>query len=135
MTTPDEWIQLQLENLALVSKVIITESSSSLIDKNSKKDEYRLRHVNVFVGNIEITNDDRNLSDRNDICEFYSGPGMIGEEIVVSCNPSAIEGQFVTIQKLDHSVLTIGEIEIIGKEITFDGLKIGLSFLIIFIEN
>ena len=124
--TPDEWIQLQLENLALVSKVIITESSSSLIDKESKKDEYRLRNVYVFVGNIEITNDDRNLMDRNEICESYPGPGMIEEKIVLTCKPSAIEGRFVTIQKLDKSVLTVGEIEVIGKELSFDGTKKGL---------
>ena len=122
---PDEWIQLQLENLALVSKVIITESSSSLIDRESKKDSYRLRNVCVFVGNIETTNDDRNLMDRNKICESYSGLGMIGEEIILSCKPSAIEGKFVTIQKLDHSVLNVAEIEVIGKELSFNGLKKG----------
>ena len=129
MTTPDEWIQLQLENIALVSKVIITESSSSLIDRKNKKDEYRLRNVFVFVGNIEITQDDRDLMDRNKICESYSGPGMIGEEIVLNCKPHAIEGQFVTIQKVDHSVLNAGEIEVIGKEISFNGLKKGFNCL------
>ena len=64
----NEWIQLKLENVALVSKVVITESASSLIDKTSKNDGYRLINIYVFVGNIENTKNDRNLMDSNEIC-------------------------------------------------------------------
>ena len=122
----NEWIQLKLENVALVSKVVITESASILIDNTSKNDVYRLRNIYVFVGNVENTQDDRNLMDTNEICDSFAGPGMKKEEIIISCKPSAIEGRFVTIQKLDQSVLNVGEIEVIGKEISFDGTKKGL---------
>ena len=122
----NEWIQLKLENVALVSKVVITESASILIDNTSKNDVYRLRNIYVFVGNVENTQDDRNLVDTNEICDNFTGPGMKKEEIIISCKPSAIEGRFVTIQKLDQSVLNVGEIEVIGKEISFDGTKKGL---------
>ena len=122
----NEWIQLKLENVALVSKVVIREGESSLIDKTSKNDEYRLRNVYVFVGNIENTKDDRNLMDKNEICDSYSGPGMKEEEIIISCKRSAVEGRFVTIQKRDQSVLSVGEIEVIGQEISFDGTKKGI---------
>ena len=125
----NEWVQLKLENVALVSKVVITESATSLIDKISKNDEYRLKNVYVFVGNIANTKDDRTLMDTNEICDSYAGPGMKEEEIVLSCKPSAIEGRFVTIQKLDKSVLTIGEIEVFGKELSFDGTNKGLSIV------
>ena len=122
----NEWIQIKLENVALVSKVVITESATSLIDKVTRDDEYRLKNVYVFVGNIANTKDDRNLMDTNEICDSYAGPGMKEEKIVLSCKPSAIEGRFVTIQKLDKSVLTVGEIEVFGKELSFDGTYKGL---------
>ena len=122
----NEWIQLKLENVALVSKVVITESASSLNDKTSKNDVYRLININVFVGNIENTQDDRNLMDTNEICNSFAGPGMKEEEIIISCKPSALEGRFVTIQKLDQSALIVGEILVFGKEISFDGTQKGL---------
>ena len=122
----NEWIQIKLENVALVSKVVITESATSLIDKVTRDDEYRLKNVYVFVGNIVNTKDDRNLMDTNEICDSYAGPGMKEEEVVLSCKPFAIEGRFVTIQKLDKSVLTVGEIEVFGKELSFNGTKKGL---------
>ena len=125
----NEWIQLKLENVALVSKVVITESASSLIDKTSKNDGYRLINIYVFVGNIENTKDDRNLMDTNEICDFFAGPLMKDEGIIISCKPSALEGRFVTIQKLDQSALIVGEIVVIGKEISFGGTQKGLYFV------
>ena len=80
-----------------------------------------------LLGDIANTKNDRNLMDTNEICDSYAGPGMEEEKIVLSCKPSAIEGRFVTIQKLDKSVLTVGEIEVFGKELSFDGTKKGLK--------
>lgn len=122
----NEWIQLKLENVASVAKVVIRESASSLIDKTSKNDQYRLRNVHVFVGNIKNTKDDRNLMDKNEICDSYSGPGMKEKEIVISCKRSPVEGRFVTVQKLDQSRLNVAEIEVIGQEISFDGTRKGI---------
>ena len=122
----NEWIQLKLENVALVSKVVITESATSLIDKMGKNDEYRLRNAYVFVGFIENTKDDRNLMETNEICDYYTGPGIKEVGIIISCKPSVIEGRIVTIQKLDKSVLNIAEIKVFGKEISFSGAKKGL---------
>ena len=120
-----EWVQLKLENNALVSKVLITESAFQGIDKNNKKNEYRLKSLDVRVGNVQTTTDDHGLIDQNDICGTFSGPGMREEEIALTCEPSAIKGQFITIHKVEQSILNIAEIKVIGKEITFDGTKKG----------
>ena len=120
-----EWVQLKLENVALVSKVVITESAFQGIDKNNKKNEYRLKSLDVRVGNTQTTRDNHGLINQNDICDTFSGPGMREEEIVLTCEPSAIKGQFVTVHKIDQSILNIAEIKVIGKEMTFDGTKKG----------
>ena len=118
-----------------MSKVNVIESTASLIDKISKNDEYWLKNVYVFVGNIENTKGDRNLMDKNEICDSYASPGMKKEKIIIRCKPSAIEGRFVTIQRLDQSVLNVGEIEVIGKEMSFDGTKKGFYLFIIIYRN
>ena len=112
-----------------MSKVNVIESTASLIDKISKNDEYLLKNVYVFVGNIENTKGDRNLMDKNEICDSYASPGMKKEKIKIRCKPSAIEGRFVTIQKLDQSALIVGEIVVIGKEISVGGTQKGLYFV------
>ena len=131
----NEWIQLKLENVALVSKVNVIESTASLIDKISKNDEYLLKNVYVFVGNIENTKGDRSLMDKNEICDSYASPGMKKEKIIIRCKPSSLEGRFVNIQRLDQSVLNVGEIEVIGKEMSFDGTKKGFYLFIIIYKN
>ena len=120
-----EWVQLKLENVALVSKVVVTESAFQGIDKTNKKNDYRLKNLDVRVGNTQTTRDDHGLIDQNDVCATFSGPGMREEEIVLTCEPSAIKGQFVTVHKVDQSILNIAEIKVIGKEMTFDGTKKG----------
>ena len=120
-----EWIQLQLENVAVVSKVVITESASSHINKTSKRDEYRLRNVQVRVGNTQTTKASPGLIDQNDLCDTYIGPGKREEEIALACKPSVLVGQFITVQKLEQSILNVAEIEVIGKEIAFNGTKKG----------
>ena len=120
-----EWIQLQLENVALVTKVVITESSFGRVDKASKKDEHRLRNIYIRVGDIETSKDDHSSIEKNELCGTFPGPGVKEEKIIVTCKPSASKGKFITVHKMDQSILNIAEIEVIGKEITSNGTVTG----------
>ena len=125
-----EWVQLQLENVALVTKVVIMDSSFGQVNRASKRDEHRLRNIQIRVGDVKTSKDDHSLIEKNVLCGKFPGPAMREEMIVVTCEPSALEGKYITVQKLEQSILNIGEIEVIGKELAFNIPEGGQCFQI-----
>ena len=91
----------------MVQKVVITNRRSCCGD--------RLKSVEVRVGYDEATKSNQNLtSSANIICGTFPGPGTNGQRVVVDCTPAGIEGQFVTIQTLDTTIMNIAEVEVFG---------------------
>ena len=103
----DPWLQIELEYVAAINKVIIYNRRHCCGD--------RTKNVALRVGLTKFT---KGMElDNNEICATYEGPGSDGEEIVMNCSSTMI-GQYVSMHlRLDTpGILNINEIMIYGHE-------------------
>ena len=107
-STMNPWIQLELTDTQAIKQIKMT-NRLNLIAKG-------LSMVEVRVGNNQVTKENVNAINNNDICGIYYGPGKDGEVVIVMC-PTPLKGKYVTIQVTDPQIQKMGlaEVEIYGQ--------------------
>ena len=101
----DPWLQIELEYVAAINKVIIYNRRHCCGD--------RTKNVAVRVGLTKFT---KGMElDNNEICATYEGPGSDGEEIIINCSSTMI-GQYVSVHLMldTPGILNLSEIMIYG---------------------
>jgi hypothetical protein len=106
-SSENEWVQIELLNVGKVHEVRITNPVNCCDNK--------LTHIEVRVGDNEVTNQQINASPNNKVCGTYSGAQKNGEVIQIQCKPP-IEGKYATIQTLGgtNKAISMAEAEFFG---------------------
>ena len=101
----DPWLQIELEYVAAINKVIIYNRKHCCGD--------RTKNVALRVGLTKFT---KGMELKNDeVCATYEGPGSDGEKIMINCSRE-MKGLYLSIHLMQNTptILNLNEIMIYG---------------------
>ena len=101
------WVQLILKTVGTVHYIKITNRVDCC--------GFRLKDMEVRVGEWKVTLENPRVISRNPVCGTYKGPGKDGEVVYIQCSPP-LKGRYVTIQTLasGSQEINMAEVEVVG---------------------
>ena len=132
------WVQLELTNVKVVSKIQVT-------NRGSYGDRFKLVNFRVGLQKVKTASskeEQENSISKNELCSTYEGPGKNGEVITIKCE-KPVAGRFITMQMIDNCgscYMNIMEVEVyrniadLGKYVkTFKNVCMYVCIMFIFI--
>ena len=96
------WIQIELIDIRAIKQVRIIKRHGF----------FKIPKLKVRIGNTDVTKENPNLLENNDLCGKYEGVGFSSDAVIMCSNP--LTGKYITLEITEERA-NIAEVEIFGQ--------------------